>query len=293
MKPYASYQVQYVQNPLLYQAPNYLAILETNLKMIIFELTKAGSRINQCSELSKNFELDKLIGNLIDTFFEANIALNLYLGEKENGDLYFEKQKDNWNADYELKLQLRKKIESEYQDSGNFGNYEEINYKVEIEFKKSMWAKGRVPSGLKHKLIFIHAKTFLFALDNFEKQFKKLLEDEIIPKSCDHLYSRFIENFPNLKELRNSAHHHEDRIRGEKYGKKINLKPVSNGFIHAPNGGVLIINSLNGNNYGGTLGDGTFGEVEVSFESMSKLQSIIQEFLNSLIWEGGKEHLPR
>lgn len=260
--------------------------------MIIFELIKQGNRLNLGSDIHKNFELDNLIRHLIDTFFEANIALNLYLGEKQNSQLYFQKIRENWDSDSELKTQLRKKIELEY-PKGNFENYEEINYKVETEFKRNIWGKGRVPSDLKHKLIFIHAKTFLYALDNFEKQFKRLLEDDTIPELCDSFYIKLIEDFPNLRELRNSAHHLEDRIRGEKFRKKINLKPISNGLIHAPNGGALIINSLNGDNYGGTLGDGTFGEVEVSIESMNKLRFILQEFISSLRWEGSKEHLPR
>lgn len=136
-------------------------------------------------------------------------------------------------------------------------------------------------------------RLFLYALDNFEKEFKRLLEDEIIPEKCGSLYNKLIENFPSLRKLRNSAHHQEDRIRGEAYRKKINLKPISNALVNAPNGGVLIINSLNGDNYGGTLGDGTFGEVEVTIDSMNKLQFILQEFLNLLKWEGSKEHLPR
>lgn len=261
--------------------------------MIIFELTKPGNRIIQSDDTHNNFEFDSLIMHLIGTFYEANIALNLYLGEKENSQLYFQKEREYWDTDSELKSQIRNKIELKYPDNKKFKNYDEIRYKVELEFKRSIWKRGRVPADLKHKLIFIHAKNFLFALDNFEKQFKKLLKDKLTPESCNPLYDKLTEAFPKLTELRNSAHHQEDRIRGEKYGKKIDLKPISNGLIHAPQGGALVINSLNGNNYGSTLGDGTFGEVEVSIESMSKLQSILQEFINLLKWEGSKEHLPR
>lgn len=261
--------------------------------MIIYELTKPGDRLNQSNDSSENFKLENLIRHLIDTFFEANATLNLYLGEKQDNNLFFQKARENWNSDSNLKNELRKKIELEYSKDNIFEKYEEINYKVEIEFKKQKWNNGRVPSDLKNKLIFIHAKTFLYALDNFEKQFKKLLKNETIPKSSNSLHIKLIDHFPNLRELRNSAHHQEDRIRGEKYGKKIKLKPISNRLVHAPNGGVLIMDSLNGDNYGGTLGDGSFGEVEVSMDSMIKLQSILQEFINSLEWKGSKEHLPK
>lgn len=261
--------------------------------MIIYELTKPGDRLSQSNDISKNFELENLIRHLIDTFFEANVALNLYLGEKQNSNLYFQRERENRDSDLKLKSEIREKIELEYPSGNNFEKFDEINYKAEIEFKKQIWNKGRVPSDLKNKLIFIHAKTFLYALDNFEKQLKKLLKNQIIPESCNSFYIKLIEHFPNLRELRNSTHHQEDRIRGERFGKKIDLKPISNRLIHAPKGGVLIMNSLNGDNYGGTLGDGTFGEVEVSIDSMNKLQSILQEFINSLDWKGNKEHLPK
>lgn len=133
--------------------------------MIIYEITKPGDRLNQSSDISKNFELDNLIRHLIDTFFEANIALNLYLGEKQNSNLYFQKERENRDSDLKLKSELRKKIELEYPTGNNFENYEEISFKVETEFKKHIWGgKGRVPANLKHKLIFIHAKTFFICI---------------------------------------------------------------------------------------------------------------------------------
>jgi len=43
-------------------------------------------------------------------------------------------------------------------------------------------------------------------------------------------------------------------------------------MVSAPNGGLLILNSLNGAKYGSTMADGHYGEVDVSPESMERLQ---------------------
>jgi len=266
--------------------------INVHCEMIIFELIKQGNRVNQFDDFDKNFELDDLIGHLLKTFFEANVALNLYLEEKRNRLRYLQNERENWDNDRELKYQLRLKIEQEYLENEPFENGDEINFKTETEFKKHIWGEGRVPFDLKSRLIFIHARIFLFAFDNFEKQFKRLLDDELVPKSLGYLHVKLIENFPDLRQLRNSIHHQEDRIRGEKYGKKIDLKPMANEVFNVP-GGALVNNCLDGDSYCGTLGDGTFGKVDVSVESMNILQSILQEFLDSLNWEGFKEHLPK
>ncbi|MHB8825046.1 MAG: hypothetical protein ACYC5T_09470, partial [Thiobacillus sp.] len=61
---------------------------------------------------------------------------------------------------------------------------------------------------------------------------------------------------------------------------------------HAPNGGVLILNSLNGNRFGCTMSDGHYGEVEVSAPSLQSLQQLLHDTLSSFNWRGPQQHLP-
>ncbi len=74
-------------------------------------------------------------------------------------------------------------------------------------------------------------------------------------------------------------------------GAKIDLKPIDNTLVKAP-GGVLMLNCLNGSKYGSTMADGHYGEVDVSPESMERLQSVLIEVLNCFNWSGPKRHLP-
>ena len=70
------------------------------------------------------------------------------------------------------------------------------------------------------------------------------------------------------------------------------LKPLSNELIHAPDGGVLVVDSLNDNRLGGTLADGSFGEVEVSPQSVGTAQHFVQRVLDAFEWRGPTMHLP-
>lgn len=73
----------------------------------------------------------------------------------------------------------------------------------------------------------------------------------------------------------------EDRVRGlgaEKEPKPIKLKPVNNIHVVAPQG-ALMLNNLFGTKFGCTMADGYYGEVDISTESLAKLQNLIQKFL--------------
>lgn len=74
--------------------------------------------------------------------------------------------------------------------------------------------------------------------------------------------------------------------------RTIDLKPIDNNFISAPNGGALVLNSLNGSKYGSTMADGHYGEVDVCPESMSHLQEILNNILGAFKWHGPKQHKP-
>jgi hypothetical protein len=70
------------------------------------------------------------------------------------------------------------------------------------------------------------------------------------------------------------------------------LKPVMNTMVHAPGGGVLILNTLNGNRYGSTMEDGSFGEVEVSAQSLDLARSAIQTCIDAFTWRPPPHHVP-
>lgn len=260
--------------------------------MTVFEITKPGTWLNFSDDSQLNFELQNLIDQLIDCFYEANQALNLFDSEYCKDRSF---KKETWEKDRIERTVIEEKLKKEFNDDNFQYSYEEMIFKVDTIFNRQKWEKGVLPNDLSKKNIFIFAKSFLFALDNFQKIFKVLIDKKNaleIPLNLEDLYNKFCVYFKDLRDVRNSAHHNEDRIQGLSFGKPIPLKPILNDFIKADSG-ALIINSLNNRKYGNTLGNGFYGEVEVSTESLEFIRKMIQNILESFEWKGSKMYLPR
>ena len=84
----------------------------------------------------------------------------------------------------------------------------------------------------------------------------------------------------------------EDRLRGiGSRNNEMQLKPIDNGMIKA-DGGVLVTNSLRGNNYGCTMANGHFGEVEVSNGSVIYTLKTIESVYGLFKWDGLESIMP-
>ena len=97
--------------------------------------------------------------------------------------------------------------------------------------------------------------------------------------------------FPDLKDVRDSFHHLEDRLRGMDRNKKpLQLKPIEWNGISAPNGGLVL--SLRASCIGGYDNDGRFGFVEVTAASMEKVRNILGMVFEFFSWIGEKQVEP-
>lgn len=125
---------------------------------------------------------------------------------------------------------------------------------------------------------YAHAYSFLYALDTIQMVLDILSERMNAPSQLLGLKLDLEKAFPKLRDIRNSAHHMEDRIRGLKTGNR----PIALQEDSAGNKS-LILNSLNitGRKYGTTLADGTFGELEITVDKMAEIQRICQAIFNS------------
>lgn len=149
---------------------------------------------------------------------------------------------------------------------------------------------GNVPREFNHQIIFLHAHSFLYALDGISKIISVMNRTDKVSSGISEIYSSFKKDFPDLIEVRNSSQHIEDRIRGMgRNGKRINLKQINNSFI---SGKALVLSNLNGNKFGSTLSNGSFGEVEVSIDSLKRVQTHIQKIILALKWKGPKQYFP-
>lgn len=259
--------------------------------MYIFEIIKPGTWLDsEDQDWIRNIE--SLLRSLEGQFFEANLALNMFLNTISCDQRNI--SREQWEADSNRKSEIRKEIESKYDNPYKYNNWDEIHFQTEVAFKREQWQAGRIPREFEHNQAFMHARAFLYALDSFDKFLKVLKKTENVPVKIEKIHKEFGDSFPDLRGVRNSSQHMEDRSRGLGGGrnpKPLELKPVDNQLVKA-DGGALILNSLNGTKYGNTMADGHYGEVDVSPQSMEVLSSIFQETLDSFQWKGQKSHLP-
>lgn len=260
--------------------------------MYVFEIVTPGTWLESENQ-DWSWEIGGLLQSLKSQYFEANLALNLFVEAKSARPLFADRE--NWERDAQRRSEIRQQIEQEYGEFPKHQHWDEISFETEARFKREKWSKGSQPREFEHNLPFVYARAFLYALDSFDKFFGVLSREKGVPQIVSELHAQIGEAFPNLRGVRNTAQHLEDRSRGlgaGRHPKPLDLKPVENNMVSAPNGGLLILNSLNGSNYGCTMADGHYGEVDVSPESMARVQKILQQTLEAFDWHGPKQHGP-
>lgn len=259
----------------------------------IYEIVQPGDSLNLANQQSA-WELESVLRSLKDEFYEANLALNLFLNSCGIDVAY---SYDDFEVRVERQSEIRKEIEAK-RGVGNSFDFElsrEIDFETDIIYKREKWHEGHVPKEFQRKLVFTYAKNFLYALDAFGKFLKVLSENTHAPSDIAVIYKEFTRAFPDVTGIRNTTQHMEDRVRGLKgmgeNKKPISLQPLDNGLINSPTG-ALVFNSLLGTKYMSIMADGNCGEVDVSPHSMTKLQDIFQRTLDAFSWTGSKRHFP-
>lgn len=262
--------------------------------MLIYEVTKPGTWIVH-EDQDWAFEVESLLRHIEGQFYEANLTLNMFLES-----ISYHRSppsRDQWQRDSERRRVIQTEIEKGYPDPYAREVHDEIYIKTEIQFKREKWQAGELPREFTHNQSFIYARAFLYALDSFDKFMKVLKNKEGTPEVVAELHNEIGDNFPDLRGVRNTAQHMEDRARGLGAGhrgkppQQLDLKPIDNQLAKA-DGGILLLNCLNGTRYGSTMADGHYGEVDVSPDSMNHLHSIFDRLLNAFEWKGPKAHLP-
>jgi len=103
---------------------------------------------------------------------------------------------------------------------------------------------------------------------------------------------KFKAAFPTVAALRDTIQHVEDRIRS--LGKNevpLQLQPVNDQVIDSPSG-ALLIDVLNGREFGSTTADGHYTKFEITEANLIRLRDLIQELLDVLPWSGEPRESP-
>lgn len=260
--------------------------------MFVFEIVTPGTWLDY-DDKDWAWKTQNQLRSLESQFFEANAALNLFINAQSTRPSFADRE--NWESDSQRRSEIRRAVEQERSGLQSGDNWDEINFETEVRFKREKWSNGSVPREFEYNFPFIYARAFLYALDAFDKFLGVLAKEPNVPAEVTTYHKKVAEALPHLRGVRNTAQHLEDRARGLGAGRSpqpLDLKPIDNGLISAPGGGVLVLNCLNGSRYGSTMSDGHYGEVDVSPESMQHLQKILEGVLSSFKWCGSKQHSP-
>jgi hypothetical protein len=122
------------------------------------------------------------------------------------------------------------------------------------------------------RLRLLYAKSFVFGLDEASQFIRVIQEDKQVPDLARAQCDRFQSAFPTLRDLRNSLHHIEDRLRGLGQGDRLICTPL------------LVIASLRGNNLGATTDKGTYVEIEISEATLQRAYPIVKDLIWGFEW---------
>ncbi len=248
--------------------------------MEILDFVLPGHLLDQYKDDDENFKVNSVIEYVISIFFEAHSALILF--EEHNANLRM-RTKEDFFAEREFEQNYIIKNSEKYK---HLSAYDSVEIKA-IDAKRAYYKTGKVPFSLETVKGIMYAKSFLFSLDNLIKvleSLKKLPYDS--PDELQNIIHDFYLLFPGLIPLRNSLHHVEDRIHRKAWKKDIIPKELRNSLISAAANTVISIADMNNNKLCGTAANGDFIEIEISFESLIKVQGLLQRLIDSYKWKG-------
>lgn len=157
---------------------------------------------------------------------------------------------------------------------------------------KAFDAQNPMLKALVRRRPFIYAKTFVSSLDILEKHLANLetmLDD---PSSIIRARVAFKSTLPDLRGVRDSVQHAEERVQGKARKKKIQTQPIDKLGIKAPGGGVFVNEMLSGNVFAYTTANGELGEVPISEDSFSAAVQAVQAAIDSFVWLGPSSMSP-
>ncbi|HEJ4860796.1 TPA: hypothetical protein SL606_005046 [Pseudomonas aeruginosa] len=260
--------------------------------MLIFEIIRPGTWLD-IDNHDSTFEIERVLGDLESQFYTANIALNKFISckreiEEHTRNLFSDEVRDSERIrKHEIEQDICREIGAK-----SYEQFEELHFLTEVRFNREKWSAGYVPGQFLKKSIYIYAHAFVSAVDMFGRFLTVLKGQPSSSAIGDISLKKFKEAFPQLRGVRNSVQHMDERSQGLKTGRKpIELKPIDNEAIKC-SGGVIAINILVNDRFGITLDDGSYGEVAISIESLQVLGEIFQGILDSFKWRGPKAYLP-
>ena len=130
-------------------------------------------------------------------------------------------------------------------------------------------------NGCDQRLHLIYAKSFVYALDAVGQLIRVLQKQEKLPVLASDKCKTFLVQFGELRDLRNSLQHIEDRLRGlGRHGKPI------------PSTLLVLGGFRNNDHFGATTAEGRYVEIEVSNSVLIQVNTIVEDLVWCFDWLG-------
>ncbi|MDR5750137.1 MULTISPECIES: hypothetical protein [unclassified Caballeronia] len=110
--------------------------------MIVFEIVTAGTWLDY-EDREWTWRIEGQLRSLESQFFEANAALNLFIGAQSIGRSVADRE--NWERDLQRRSEIRHAVEKMHDGIQPWDNFDEIHFETEVRFKRERWAAGVVP----------------------------------------------------------------------------------------------------------------------------------------------------
>lgn len=173
------------------------------------------------------------------------------------------------------------------------GDSDRLRMEVDAAVTQENLANGVLPSSYVHRLPFVHARSFLFAIDMVLKVLDVAADTVGAPPSIRQIANDMSNALPSLRPVRNSAAHLEDRVRGlGRGGRPLALQPSTTGPIRSA-GPVLLVENLHGTRILTTVADGSHAELDVSLATLTIANQAVQRFVDAMPWTGPPRIEPR
>lgn len=269
--------------------------------MIVVEVHWPGSWIGGALDRDAAHRATSLLHMLETNLFVAAIALDHFQQNRHSGWPSHSADPETRQAEWQQDNEERRRIEDALRAQLPADLLPEARWEAERALyeqarrvqQHQRWQSGVVPRQYLHNLPLMHARSFLISLDSIAQTLDQMIGEDWEADALGAVASTWEAKVPNVRAVRNTVAHESERaLLRRQGGVPITLQPIDNAMVSAPGGGVLILNSLNGNRYGCTMADGHYGEVEVSVESLMATAELVQGTFDAFTWTGHERWSP-
>jgi len=221
------------------------------------------------------FELEGMLRSLEDRVAEAAIALTMFEGSIASRM----HPRAEWERDAQLRREVEDQLRSEVGDL-YFQAFDRFRLESERRVLRRKADLGIVPRSYSHKFPFIHAHSFVYAVDSFGKFLDELCGYDVVPQAAVKARDEFNQRLPMVRKIRNSALHLEDRSR--RYASKPDKKKRKRMDVE----GFLGLSNLEENLLCYTIDDGTYQKIAITQETLQVLVETVNKVLHAFPWKG-------